>query len=309
MLPQSAAEHYRAQQRLAQSTLTLVRREWDLIGEDFDSGWSRVGPRLTLLTTAAQVGAARAGANYISTALDEVGQSVEPLGAVNPQAFAGIASDGRPLASLLYGAVVTARQVDATSLADRVAAGRSWLDMAVHTQVADAARGGSSVAIAARPRVSWVRIVSPPCCQRCAALAGRVYRYSEGFKRHPRCDCLMLPQTITNPDAAGIVIGPEDVKDLTAAQRKAIGDGADMNQVINAHRAGARSKDGMTTSEGVTKRGFAGQRLIAESGTGAKGKRYLRAAKARLTPEAIYRVAASREEALALLNTHGYLIA
>lgn len=82
-------------------------------------------------------------------------------------------------------------------------------------------------------------------------------------------------------------ISAHQVKDLTVAQRKAVSDGADLSQVINAHRKGARSSDGMTTSEGVTRRH--GQ-------------------PARLTPAAVYRVSSTREEALRRLRDNGYLL-
>src|SRR5690348_18342012 len=36
-------------------------------------------------------------------------------------------------------------------------------------------------------------LLNPPSCQRCAILAGRWYRWSQGFLRHPRCDCVNLP--------------------------------------------------------------------------------------------------------------------
>lgn len=207
------------------------------MGPDFDSSWSRLAPRIAILTTAAQLGAARDGAAYVSEMVD-----VAAEGEVVASALAGIASDGRPLASLLETSVVTAKRgiAEGMSPQDALARGGRWLDMTVHTQVADAARDATSLGITSRPRVVWVRMVNPPCCQRCAVLAGQVYRYSTAFKRHPRCDCQMLPQTVANPDATGIHIGPEDVKDLTALQRKAIAGGADFSKVINDYnREGA----------------------------------------------------------------------
>ena len=58
-------------------------------------------------------------------------------------------------------------------------------DRLVTSLVADAARGAESVSIATRPRVGYVRYLSPPSCSRCAILAGRFYRWSTGFLRHP----------------------------------------------------------------------------------------------------------------------------
>ena len=156
--------------------------------------------------------------------------------------------------------------------------------MAVHTQVADASRLAIGVGVAVREQTGWARMVNPPCCQRCAVLAGRVYSHSQGFKRHPRCDCTMIPTHLVGDNPPGMVIGSDDVKDLTQEQRKAIADGADFNRVVNSHRAGRRSNDGMTTLEAARR----GQR--------------------RLTPEGIYKVSATREEAVQRLRANGYLL-
>lgn len=233
MLPLAASEHYRARQRLILATLGLVRREWSAMGDDLDASWSRVGPRVALLTASAQLGAARSSTAYVDRVLE--GQGVTPEARLNPHALSGIASDGRSLDGLLYGAVVHARTAKAESLAERLTLGRDWLDRLVQTQVADASRDAIKASVVARPNVGFVRIVNPPCCQRCAVLAGRMYRYSQSFDRHPGCDCSMLPQTVANP-ALGITIGPDDVKDLTANQRQMIADGADFNKTVNDYQ-------------------------------------------------------------------------
>jgi hypothetical protein len=178
--------------------------------------------------------------------------------------------------------------------------------MATVTQVADAGRAATGVGIAARPGVGYVRMVHPGCCQRCAVLAGKSSR-SIAFPRHPGCQCRAVP-TGEHPQGDLVeAIEAKDVRDLTKAQRKAIADGADMNQVINSHRVytsregihtPARSADGMTTTEGATRRGIAGGRL------GAASKQRAR----RLTPEGVYRLASTHEEAIALLRAHGYLL-
>ena len=306
----SASEHYRAQHRLIAVTAAAIRREWDSIGADFDSGWTRVGPRIVTLMTAAQIGAARDGAAYVGQALTEQRITVDPAGSVNVGHLTGAYSvDGQTIGDLdaaLYGAVVRARTGPAESLGDRLARGRSWLDMMTVTQVADAGRVATGVGIAARPGIRYVRMVNPGCCQPCAVLAGKASK-TIAFPRHPGCLCRAVPTG--EGEAHGLVeaIGPEDVRDLTKAQRQAIADGADMNQVINSHRVyvsregiytPARSRDGMTTTEGATRRGLAGQRLGAESKKRAQ----------RLTPEGVYRLASTPEEAIALLRQHGYLL-
>jgi hypothetical protein len=322
MLPRAVSDQYRAQQRLIVATLGLTRREWATIGQDFDAGWSRIGPRLTLLTASAQIGAARNGAAYVPASLAQTGGAVDPVGEVRPEGFAGIAADGRDLESLLYGAVVKARTVEADSLDERLQAGGQWLDMAVHTTIADTARAAASVAIASRPKTGWIRHVNPPCCQRCAVQAGKLFRYNQGFERHPRCDCFHIPYAESDPFDPGVNIGPEDVKDLTKVQRRAINDGADMNQVINSRRG--RSADGLYTSEGTTRRGwnsYVKRELAKQRGEVAKetatnvGRRgyvknyVVRRTGPRPTPEAIYKFASSREEAIKLLAANGYIVA
>ncbi len=304
----SAADHYRAQQRLIAVTAAAVRREWDSIGADFDGGWARVGPRIVTLMTAAQIGAARDGSAYVAQALAEQRIASAPEGAVNVSSLTGAYSvDGQVLGDLdaaLYGAVVHARTGTAESLGDRLALGRSWLDMMTVTQVADAARAATGIGIAARPRIRYVRMVNPGCCQRCAVLAGKPSR-TIAFPRHPGCLCRAVPTGEGSTRGLVEAIEPGDVRDLTKAQRQAIADGADMNQVINSHRFYVSregiytpARNGTTTTEGATRRGIAGKRLGAEAKSRAR----------RLSPEGVYATARTREEALELLRQHGYLI-
>lgn len=303
MLPPAVSDHYRAQQRLIVSALGLTRREWQGMGADFDASWARIGPRVTLLTASAQLGAARAGAGYVPTALEQQGITAAPDGEVNVNALAGVASDGRPLESLLYGAVTEAKtRVGQGALTSQaLAAGGKTLDMYVQTMIADAARGAAGLAIAARPRVGWVRMVNPPSCSRCVVLAGKWFRWNQGFQRHPRCDCRHIPASedtagdlTTNPLEA---IRAGQVTGLSKADTRAVLDGADVGQVINARRgmsvaqAGRRVK---VTSEGVTRNGVAGSRL--------------RQGQARLMPESIYAQATNREDAVRLLRQYGYII-
>lgn len=276
MLPQAVSEHYRAQQRLIVAALGLVRREWSKMGDDFDASWVNIAPRVELLTASAQLGAARNGASYVPRVLDEYGESIDPLAEVMPEAFAGIASDGRPLGSLLEGGKIQAKRMNSLE------AGGKWLDMAVHTQIADASRGAAAVAIAARPGVGWVRMVNPPCCGPCAVLAGREYRFNAGFKRHPRCDCMHIPTTLANPgDHFGVSPALDQIHDLTEGERQALLAGGDLSRVINARRGGGLGK--MSTTE-IAKRG---QR--------------------RLTPDGVFAQARDRDEALELLRLHGYI--
>lgn len=156
-------------------------------------------------------------------------------------------------------------------------------DRLVESLVQDAGRAAESVAVTVRPDVRFVRYLNLPSCSRCAVLAGRVYRYSQGFLRHPNCDCVMLPTTVAAPDlvkdpaelaAQGLVTG------LSKADLRAISDGADPSQVVNVRRAQA----------GLRQAG----RVLARRG--------------RLTPEGIYATTNTREEALEALRAAGYVL-
>ena len=270
---------------------------------NLDRSWGRVGPVLFSVVTDAQKGAAVNGTSYVAASLDQLGGVVAPQATVATQAFAGYASDGRSLTSLLEGAKVYAKTSQSLTAAG------SWLDMVVHTQVQDAARQAAGVDIVTRRGVAYIRAVNPPCCQRCAVLAGRSESSLTAFKRHPRCDCFHVPHRAGEAYPEGVGFAPEDVKDLTQAQRKAIEDGADMQQVINSHRANARSSNRLYTTEGTTKRGVAGKRLIEVGGERRGTGRYSVARQRRLTPEGIYRQAnGDRDEALRLLRLHGYIL-
>lgn len=152
----------------------------------------------------------------------------------------------------------------------------------VSSLVQDAGRAAQGVDTATRPRVGHVRHLQLPSCSRCAVLAGRVYRHSTGFKRHPGCDCTMVPTALDS----GLTYDPQELAEqglvtgLSRADRAALADGADFNQVANARRSPGDLRD-------------------------ASG--YLSRA-GRLTPAGIYQMAGNdRAKALGLLKAAGYI--
>lgn len=154
-------------------------------------------------------------------------------------------------------------------------------DRLVESLVTDAARAAESVAVAVRPDVYWTRFVNPPCCARCAILAGRRYRWSDGFERHPGCDCSMLATGEQSP----YVLSPDElietgqVRGLSKADMQALADGADLNQVVNIRSR----KAGLLEAGHALRRG------------------------GRPTPAGIYAVATSREDAIERLIAAGYI--
>lgn len=182
----------------------------------------------------------------------------------------------------------------------------------VESLVQDAGRLAQQVDATTRPRIAHVRHLNLPSCNRCAVLAGRVYRFSEGFRRHPGCDCVMIPTTLANDSLTYDIeelVRTGQVTGLSAADRRAIADGADFNQVANAKRgmrtATVYGRRVQITTEGTTARGVAGKALgnLAK----AAGSRYRRSANIRLSPGEIYKQATDRADALRLLKLHGYI--
>lgn len=320
MIPQSTAEHYRQQQRLAVATVAAMRRAWSGMTRDFDGSWTSVGPRLVTVAVSAQLGAARQGAAYLPRVLEETDQPDDPAGAVNVAALVGTTADGRSLDGLLYGAVTTSKTASsgAVAPADALAVGGRWLDMVAASLVADAARDAVGVGIAARPQITgYVRMLNTPSCARCVVLAGKWFKWNQGFLRHPRCDCRHIPASEnragdfrTDPRAA---IETGRVNGLSRADRQAIEDGADVGQVINARR-GMRDvrmaqRDLKITTEGTTTRGVAGRALADQGLVRLDGSRYRSARTPRLRPESIYALAEDRDDAIRLLKRFGYLSA
>lgn len=313
-----------SQIRIGDSAAILARRQWRRLGTDLDK-WPQVVDRLTLMVSAHQIRAASGGIAY---AASQIGGPVASLSAA---AYGGWASDGLPLDSLLYGAVVESRTRFGSGLTDQqiMHAGQRWLESTVKAQISDASRVAVGTAIASTPRSGWVRYVSPPCCQNCAILAGKYFRWSQGFQRHHGCDCVHRPVLEDAPDGYTDTIGPDQIHDLTVAQAKAIADGADLNQVVNAYRRvtpSMRTKM-LTTTEGTTRRGYTSyirraaakmqNRALEESyrsvgRRGAVANYTERRVKARPTPEMIYayvgKSGGGRAEAVQMLARHGYIV-
>ncbi len=311
-LPPVAAHDAEAR-RLALAALAAGRAAWRSVSlADISGTWERSLDRLLATMTVLQSQAATAGGAYTADALAAQGDYEAPRAFVDPEGFAGTAPDGRELGPLLYSPATKVKAyIDrGVEPAQALRMGRNHLDVIARTVVADTARAAASVDIATRPNVGYTRMLVPPSCGRCAVLAGRFYRWNQGFQRHPRCDCKHIPSR--ESVAEDLTTDPyEYFKSLSATEQdklfgkgeaQAIRDGADVYQVVNAARGtsyagisadGTRRGQtrGSTTTEGTSRRGAYG-----------RGK------PPRLTPEAIYSRAGSREEALGLLERNGYIL-
>lgn len=307
---QASENYYREQQRVTSLTLAAARRTWARVSlDDLDGSFRPLVPVLYATITAGQVTAAENGGRYVTAALAEQGIRDAPDGTLRPRSLAGMASDGRPLESLLRAPVAAVKMAVGARVADPLSAGSWSLDRIVATQMADAGRMGTSVASFAQRNVQgYVRTVNLPACGRCLILAGRYYRTDAGFPRHPRCDCSLTPTNdrgfTTDPmDGFNRMAPAEQDKAFTVAGAQAIRDGADPARVVNA-------RSGMTTAATG-----AGRRLTRDSlgafstraGTTRRGRLPEQRKGYRLMPESIYDLASDRTEAIRLLHRNGYI--
>lgn len=254
MLLQSAREQYAEQQKITASAILTARRK-------------RTAAQVAAVVVAHQLDAAALAFESTAEQLAEQGLEAAPV------AVASLTS-------------VVSRSRDVVPLAEK-ARSRSTLDRLVSALVMDASRTAATVDLGRRPALTgYIRSLNGPSCPRCAILAGRVYRYSTGFRRHPGCDCLMTPTTldrgrslVTDPMAA---LRDGQVRGLSKADTEAVLEhGADFGKVVNIRRREA----GLTV----------GSSVFARAG--------------KLTPQGILHVASDRADAVRLLTKHGYIAA
>lgn len=302
MVPDAAVKHYRAMQRFQALVVLQAADLWSEVSlSSLDGSWAAQVPLLVPALTDVQGRAAAAGASYGAQTLADQGLYEAPERFVDPSGFAGRASDGRSLEGLLWGPVPHVKTLIAGGVDPRQALkqGGKLLATLARTQVADAGRGAAGVDAASRRNVGYVRMLNPPSCSRCSILAGRFYRWNNGFNRHPRCDCVHVQTTSrAAAETEGLIHDPyeyfkslslaEQDKNYTKAGAQAIRDGGDIFQVVNSRRG--MKPGGLTTTEGTSKRGNFGR----------NGPR--------LTPEAIYGKGLSREATLKELERYGYIL-
>lgn len=248
-------------------------------------------PELAAQTTQVQAAAADIGAGFTSRAV--VTAELPPPPLVIAESFAGVAADGGPLRGLLSQPLVSTYTALARGLEmpAALASGFDSMDQILATTVQDASRAASSVVVAATREITfYVRAVEPGACGRCIVLAGRRYKWSQGFLRHPKCRCHMAPETVVDESAipspketfAAMSPAEQDAA-FGQANARAIREGGDIYRVVNAT---ARSS-GMTTPLDQRRRRPAGSKM---------------------TPQQIYTLAGDdRDLAVQLLRRYGFI--
>lgn len=276
------------------------------------------GRQVLNLVMLGQLTVAQGAQAFVSAAMAALNATPQALlGSVAATGFVGTAADGRRLDTLLYLPAVTVASRRAAGATDEEAmlAGLAQMATLTSTTIADTNRQATQTAMAANPAVKYyTRVVNLPACARCIVLAGRTYAYSEGFRRHPACDCELKP--LDRADWEAVQTPRQIYESMTPEQRRrvfgdagsqALEQGADMNQVVNARR-GMSDAGEATTTEGTTVRGHYGRQLRRAGGAVDRGTgRYGTVAEQRLSPHEIFRRTSDRDEQVALLRRYAYL--
>lgn len=317
-----ALAQYQRQTRIVRRSTNRVQELWRQIDSgDISGSWDQLSPLLVQAVSASQQDAAALADDYVAAVIEAEGATSAAAGRINASAFAGQASDGRSLLSLLYQPVIDwkVRLLAGQSMQDAARGSMASALRITSTQVADAGRGATGVSMAGNRTIQgYVRVVQPPACARCVILAGKEYGWNAGFQRHPHCDCIHLPTTLVAHGRGHGFIDPGDYfhglsraeqdRAFGVAGARAVRDGGDINAIVNARRgmytADAYGRRVAATREGTTRRGAF---YRAERRRAATAGRDFRLRTPRLMPEEIYRLAESRDEAVSMLRRFGYL--
>lgn len=278
--------------------------------------WNRTNADFITLFAALQTRAASDAMDSSTLMLAEQDDYVRPDGIANPMAFGtGFAPSGIDLESYFSIPVTRTLQAIKSGVGESNAMqiGRATLRQMSTQALEDTSVSAMGVSITQRAGVGYVRVESPDCCPRCAILAGKYFRHSQNFLRHPKCHGTTIPCKgrdkaekqgwITDPmDRFNRMSEAEQDRVFGHADAQAIRDGADIYQVVNAHRGMrpvGRGNISMTTSEGTSRYGWS--RMIRKYEYGQKQRR-------RLTPEGIYSFNLPREQTIELLKREGYIL-
>lgn len=259
-----AVAHYNSRLGLAAEVAAAVLRWWaQLDPRDLDESWTEVvKPGLMSVLLTAQRRAVSMTEPYYTDLDSGWAQRVEvtpPVAVVNRDAFVGLTADQRDIDSLLDTSLIRTKTLIAAGMTvdDALEQGEHSVMRTMVSETKDAGREADGAALVARPTyMGYYRMLNLPSCDRCVVLAGKWYRWSDGFDRHPNCDCEHVPSIVGKPgqrrvdrdDYDPAAFDPMEavrqgrVNGLTKAETKAIlKDGADLNRIVNAKRTGLRT--------------------------------------------------------------------
>lgn len=288
------------------------------------------------LVEEAQAELVEIAAHTVDVQLAEQGYTGPTALTADPDIFIGATGTGQAVMGLAYAQALRVTHAQENSEATYYQKQQAWdyagamLLQATQTVLADTSRIAKLVQATARPGTAMIRVVRPPCCARCAILAGKV-GINVGFQRHPNCDCDAVAfadyhNRRNDPTLKNYMFDVHEYfnsldeaqqnKIFTTAGAQAIRDGADPAQVVNARRGMLKSSEKFSTrvaftDEGTTKRGWASMYLRQSYNQKMvkRGGRYTRTQRPRLMPEEIYRITGGDPDwSLSMLHANGYLL-
>lgn len=242
-----ALTHLRARASVTDRAATRLLRMWGQFSlNNLDLSWDIHAPLMVATVTRAQVAAAAQADKYVAQVAAVNGSS--QTAQVVPEAFGGVALDGREIGPAMYGAVTTTKKLIGAGRPpqEAFAVGAAFLATVVGSAVQDMGRQADMVGGVKLGYTHYVRVLSPGACSRCAVLAGKSSA-EKAFRRHPRCKCGTWPVSATGGVTPnGIPGSPEEYfEGLTRAEQnrvftnagaEAIRSGANPISVVNARR-------------------------------------------------------------------------
>lgn len=261
------AAHYRRSALTTRQVVAAILAIWRATGP---SGFRDELQRAAGLLAFGQLTQALRAAQYLTDLADEYGMDRAPTRLV-ARSFAGTSADDRPLVDVLsYASRRAWTMLDAgADYATANTSGAASLTRIVANETTQAGINAESVGMVGQPEmVGYVRLLNTPSCGRCAILAGKWFKWNDGFDRHPGCDCVHVPaadqadaMSGKPPWSANLVNDPKAYFDSlsTAEQNRyfgkaeatAIRDGADMNKTVNLTTRKKRRSSGLSVPRSI----------------------------------------------------------
>lgn len=308
-VPDSVRTHERLSDRAGERASEAALGAWSEVDPGrISESWEPVIPALAAAVAREQTRVADSAVRTSRDVSVETGQYRLPEAFHDPRELVGRGSEGVPLEDALYAPAigVKSRIRSGAPVAEAMLYGASAVVSLASTIVADTGREAMQMDMVTRKQAGYVRVVEAGACKRCIVQAGKFFRWNAGFLRHPSCRCVHMPAKSKDwAEDEGWYADPyEAFRAMSKAEQrrvfseygaKAIRDGADISQVVNA--TGPRS--GM----------YAGGRMTREGTTRFGNFRQTSSFQRRLTPYGIYGDGSrSREQVIQALKDNGYIL-
>ncbi len=240
-LEQVAQAHYRRSTLTTQRVVAAVLAIWRATGP---SGFRDELTRAAGLVAAGQLAQATQAAAYLIDLTVEQDMAAADA-VVNPRSLSGVAANGRALTDVLSYPVNRTWQLleSGADFATAEQSGLASLTRIAGNEIDQAGISAERVGMVGQPEFDgYIRTLSGPSCGRCAILAGKWFKWNDGFDRHPQCDCKHLPYSARG-DVSSLQTNPREYfNSLSAAEQDrlfgvaeadAIRGGTDISKAVN----------------------------------------------------------------------------